>query len=626
MHAGKPLPVEEKQPSNKTAMRHSLYELDSATGKQHGQHKSNFRRFLRPWKWRRKEDQGMAIETPENENKSNAIYPQPVNTAEGGRGRRNHVVSMDSVLIEHSQRLMPVDAFSKANTSKNVQMKNDSPAIAQPVEKHWRDSHSQEPSHIQDNREKRTSSATFSTFHPNPSGHKIPLLPPQYTSPSHSKEQNGSKTSTSQIRPPSKTAIEADISHPATFHSSALSSVESSTPVFEHSRPHTHPKNSKDEFEKVPETTPLTDTSERQSSPSLTEKAIGGPTIQFSNPVNRYESQTIPNQRHKAEDFSSHQDPDLPSQSIQENDDHQPSFMDDYNATTRHNHSIVKEHDEFVSSDEISRQKCKLVIQADDVVEAQSYWRVPGEPSNEPQSLIARVVLIDDSEEVNNENVEENNVRQKDGEELKYVEENDAHNDVTYSDSDSDDGPILYQENDDDDENEEEEEEEEVPISDWVRKIARIDSLAIHPGNKAHKDGTQSLPRDGWKQARTIISTELTRRLSQRPTAVELQQRNILKERNTEEEKQAKSELKRNLTRKLSMRPTVNELRKRRILHFSEYIDVAEVQDYDRRADKPWTRLTSADKAAIRKELNEFKSQEMEVHEESRQFTRFHNP
>lgn len=41
-----------------------------------------------------------------------------------------------------------------------------------------------------------------------------------------------------------------------------------------------------------------------------------------------------------------------------------------------------------------------------------------------------------------------------------------------------------------------------------------------------------------------------------------------------------------------------------------------------RRADKPWTRLTPRDKAAIRKELNEFKSSEMTVHEESRHLTR----
>lgn len=53
---------------------------------------------------------------------------------------------------------------------------------------------------------------------------------------------------------------------------------------------------------------------------------------------------------------------------------------------------------------------------------------------------------------------------------------------------------------------------------------------------------------------------------------------------------------------------------------------VTEVEDYDRRADKPWTRLTPKDKAAIRNELNLYKSTEMEVHEESRHLIRFHKP
>ena len=100
----------------------------------------------------------------------------------------------------------------------------------------------------------------------------------------------------------------------------------------------------------------------------------------------------------------------------------------------------------------------------------------------------------------------------------------------------------------------------------------------------------------------------------------------------------------------------MEELREAKILiRFSDYVEVAEAQDYDRRADKPWTRLTAMDKveaqthlytplymvhmhvicaensyflfiflhqAAIRKELNEFKSTEMEVHESSRHFTR----
>uniref|UniRef100_A0A8B9HG87 Phosphatase and actin regulator 1 n=1 Tax=Astyanax mexicanus TaxID=7994 RepID=A0A8B9HG87_ASTMX len=77
----------------------------------------------------------------------------------------------------------------------------------------------------------------------------------------------------------------------------------------------------------------------------------------------------------------------------------------------------------------------------------------------------------------------------------------------------------------------------------------------------------------------------------------------------------------------LNQRPTVDELRDRKILiRFSDYVEVAKAQDYDRRADKPWTRLSAADKAAIRKELNEFKSTEMEVHASSKHLTRFHRP
>ena len=50
----------------------------------------------------------------------------------------------------------------------------------------------------------------------------------------------------------------------------------------------------------------------------------------------------------------------------------------------------------------------------------------------------------------------------------------------------------------------------------------------------------------------------------------------------------------------LSQRPTVEELRQAKILiRFSDYVEVTDAQEYDRRADKPWTRLTAADKASI---------------------------
>ena len=47
-----------------------------------------------------------------------------------------------------------------------------------------------------------------------------------------------------------------------------------------------------------------------------------------------------------------------------------------------------------------------------------------------------------------------------------------------------------------------------------------------------------------------------------------------------------------------------------------------DAEHYDRRAPKPWTMLRPEDKAAIRKELNEFKRYEMEVHPDSEHMTR----
>ncbi|KAM6084440.1 phosphatase and actin regulator 2 isoform 3-T4 [Theristicus caerulescens] len=196
------------------------------------------------------------------------------------------------------------------------------------------------------------------------------------------------------------------------------------------------------------------------------------------------------------------------------------------------------------------------------------------------------------------------------------------------SDSDSD-GPILYTDDDDDDDDDDDNASAESSLA---SKIRRRDTLAIKLGNRPSKKELEDkniLQRTSEEERQEIrhqIGTKLVRRLSQRPTTEELEQRNILKQKNEEEEQEAKREIKRRLSRKLSLRPTVAELQARRILRFNEYVEVTDSPDYDRRADKPWARLTPADKAAIRKELNEFKSTEMEVHEESRQFTRFHRP
>uniref|UniRef100_A0A8C5PXS4 Phosphatase and actin regulator n=1 Tax=Leptobrachium leishanense TaxID=445787 RepID=A0A8C5PXS4_9ANUR len=207
-------------------------------------------------------------------------------------------------------------------------------------------------------------------------------------------------------------------------------------------------------------------------------------------------------------------------------------------------------------------------------------------------------------------------------------------------DTSYEDPSCLYSRDEDEEETDEDEDDDDdddddssLYTSSLAMKVLRKDSLAIKLSNRPSKRELEEkniLPMQTDEERlelRQQIGTKLIRRLSQRPTVEELEQRNILKPRNEQEEQEEKREIKRRLTRKLSQRPTVEELREKKILiHFSDYVEVADAQDYDRRADKPWTRLTAADKAAIRKELNEFKSTEMEVHELSRHLTRFHRP
>ncbi|CAM4702671.1 unnamed protein product [Leuciscus chuanchicus] len=213
-------------------------------------------------------------------------------------------------------------------------------------------------------------------------------------------------------------------------------------------------------------------------------------------------------------------------------------------------------------------------------------------------------------------------------------EEEEDEDDQQPDESDSD-GPVLYKDDESD-----EDEEDDSPPSALASRVKRKDTLALKLSSRPSAPDRQAPERQAkvehtslswqskeqWEAIRTQIGSALTRRLSQRPTAEELEQRNILQPKNQADRQAEVREIKRRLTRKLSERPTVAELQARKILRFHEYVEVTCAQDYDRRADKPWTKLTPADKAAIRKELNEFKSSEMEVHEESRIYTRFHRP
>ncbi|XP_043650060.1 phosphatase and actin regulator 4 isoform X3 [Drosophila teissieri] len=186
------------------------------------------------------------------------------------------------------------------------------------------------------------------------------------------------------------------------------------------------------------------------------------------------------------------------------------------------------------------------------------------------------------------------------------------------SDSDESDGHIVYRDEDND--------------NTRLAKLARKESLSLKLQLRPDKQDLinrnilHQVNDNEIKESKEAIGARLIRRLSMRPTAEELVERNILKTQSPAEEKKQKEEKKSYLLRKLSFRPTVEELKEKKIIRFNDYIEVTQAHDYDRRADKPWTRLTPKDKAAIRKELNEFKSSEMAVHEGSRHLTRFHRP
>ncbi|KTF94361.1 hypothetical protein cypCar_00014526 [Cyprinus carpio] len=185
-------------------------------------------------------------------------------------------------------------------------------------------------------------------------------------------------------------------------------------------------------------------------------------------------------------------------------------------------------------------------------------------------------------------------------------EEEEDEEDQQPEESDSD-GPVLYKDDESD-----EDEDDDIPPSALASRVKRKDTLALKLSSRPSAPDRQAPER----QAK-VEHTGLSWQSREQWEAIRTQ---IAK---NEADRQAEvREIKRRLTRKLSQRPTVAELQARKILRFHEYVEVTCAQDYDRRADKPWTKLTPADKAAIRKELNEFKSSEMEVHEESRIYTR----
>ncbi|GMT02374.1 hypothetical protein PENTCL1PPCAC_24548, partial [Pristionchus entomophagus] len=185
-------------------------------------------------------------------------------------------------------------------------------------------------------------------------------------------------------------------------------------------------------------------------------------------------------------------------------------------------------------------------------------------------------------------------------------------------------------------EEDEDEEEEEDGGKPSIARLLRKDTMALsldkrrNEGEEEEEIFPEIAEADAaLKEIRKKVSIRLERKLSERPSLEELEQRNIIRRapRSDSESEQANMEERRKmLLRKLSFRPTIAQLKEDQIIKFDDYVEVTQAEVYDRKADKPWTRLTPSDKAMIRKELNDFKENEMDVHEESAKFTRFHRP
>jgi len=163
-----------------------------------------------------------------------------------------------------------------------------------------------------------------------------------------------------------------------------------------------------------------------------------------------------------------------------------------------------------------------------------------------------------------------------------------------------------------------------VQTSDAQPARKRRDSLEVLRERRARlQDKIDADPQDH----KLDIRIALRRKLSLRSDSEALTQRNILHAESNSERAQRRSEIEESLTEQLSRRASVDVLKANRILHFEAYTDVSLTWGcdlYDRKSDKPWTRLTGQDKIRIRAELNDYKLTEMMVHPDSAHMTRFH--
>uniref|UniRef100_A0A1I8ERJ1 RPEL repeat family protein n=1 Tax=Wuchereria bancrofti TaxID=6293 RepID=A0A1I8ERJ1_WUCBA len=141
------------------------------------------------------------------------------------------------------------------------------------------------------------------------------------------------------------------------------------------------------------------------------------------------------------------------------------------------------------------------------------------------------------------------------------------------------------------------EDDEDVPLTSFALRVTRKDTFAKMLNVPDPVDDIPNQTSDERRRLMHKASIKLERKLSERPSVEEMEQRNILKAKDASiSSKIAMDETRKVLLRKLSFRPTVQELKDKQIIKFNDYVEVTEAEAYDRKADKPWTRLTPVDK------------------------------
>ena len=111
-------------------------------------------------------------------------------------------------------------------------------------------------------------------------------------------------------------------------------------------------------------------------------------------------------------------------------------------------------------------------------------------------------------------------------------------------------------------------------------KLKRNPDASFRVPNPQDEHIKTHLSRKESQRRRQEVSGILTRRLSQRPSQDDLQDRNIFRNRKSDKEiKTERESIKRELSRKLSIRPSIQELIEKRII-FNQYVDIYDIDHY----------------------------------------------